>query len=795
MKKIFGLLFLLVVLMATVACTETTTQDTASTNTTTEETTLTTQETTTTEEQTTTHVDLTSLQIIGTVEDYYFIDDEIQLGVMYNPINASDKGVTWSSSATDVATVTSTGLVTCVGVGSADITVTSDNNAQVSATVTINVEEDVLYGLTETMLNSIPAETDLQRWDVAWGSHPGEYVADLFDLSNTATVEDVIWRQVNPSDSQSVLADAGYGAILNALETEDNDTAGLAIYNKVSFSDDAESLEIIARGTPNGANGGDPSLSGRGMFRVSLLIPTENGYELHILTQSTDNYPQDENGWITYEEPPVVDQKDAFMFDISAFAGIENVIVVIEANDRMDTVGDGGTNLADRVMILAVRIIEPDYIFGSLLAENLDAIASETNLLKWDFAWGGQGTSASLIDFAGTAIDTDMIWRCASYVDSSVIVDAGYGAVMNAFESVDDTDPALAMYNKTSIPANAETLTVVARGQQVADSLSGAGQFRVVVYYKNNDVYESVVLTASLTASQIAAGITQDANGYVTFDVPPTIDVDDAFTFDISALAGISDAIFVIEANDRMDTTSTAGENLADRVLILAIRINVAPSYVFSEYTADALNALVAETNLLRWDFAWGGQGATTSLIDFAGTAISTDIIWRSFAYEASSVIADAGYGAILNAYESDDDTEAAIAMFNKTDISSAATNLVVVARGQQVADSLSGAGQFRVVVYVNNNGVYEATVLTAQLTASQVSAGITQDANGYVTFDVPPTVDVDDLFTFDLSAFAGVTGAIIVVEANDRMDTTSSTGTNLADRILVLAVRIIETV
>jgi len=42
----------------------------------------------------------------------YFIDDEVQLGVLFDPVNATDKTVTWSTSNTDVATVTQTGLVT-----------------------------------------------------------------------------------------------------------------------------------------------------------------------------------------------------------------------------------------------------------------------------------------------------------------------------------------------------------------------------------------------------------------------------------------------------------------------------------------------------------------------------------------------------------------------------------------------------------------------------------------------------------------------------------------------------------
>ena len=458
MKRILSFLLILVVVLVFAACNGATTEPTTDVTTLAPTTEAPTTEAPTTQGTTEEPVALTSLQIIGNVEDYYFINDEIQLGVMFTPVNATDKSVTWSSSDVAVATVDQTGLVVCVGVGTATITVSANSNSTIEAEIDVVVADDVLYGLTTDMLDQIPAETNLSRWDVAWGDHPGEFVGDLFDLTNTAEVTDVIWRQVNPKSSGSVLADAGYGAILNAFETEDDDVAGLAIYNKVSLPEGAEFLEVVARGTPNGANGGDPNLSGRGMFRVSLLILGDNGFELNVLTQTTENYPQDANGWISFEEPPVVDQKDAFLFDITAFAGVENVIVVIEANDRVDIVGPDDTNLADRVIILAVRIITPEYVYPTLTVEDFEAISNETNLARWDFAWGGQGASSSLIDYAGTALPTDTVWRTLAFNETSVVVDAGYGAVLNTFETVDDADAAVAMYNKTNIPANAESL-------------------------------------------------------------------------------------------------------------------------------------------------------------------------------------------------------------------------------------------------------------------------------------------------------------------------------------------------
>ncbi|MFB0973257.1 MAG: Ig-like domain-containing protein, partial [Bacteroidales bacterium] len=61
----------------------------------------------------------------------------IQLSATVYPDNADDKSVTWSSSATSVATVDQTGYVTGVAAGSATITVKAKNG--VSATSVVNV--------------------------------------------------------------------------------------------------------------------------------------------------------------------------------------------------------------------------------------------------------------------------------------------------------------------------------------------------------------------------------------------------------------------------------------------------------------------------------------------------------------------------------------------------------------------------------------------------------------------------------------------------------------------------------
>jgi hypothetical protein len=64
-----------------------------------------------------------------------------QLTITPDPVNADNADVTWESSDTDVATVSSTGLVTGVGAGTATITATADESSLIVATRLVTVTE------------------------------------------------------------------------------------------------------------------------------------------------------------------------------------------------------------------------------------------------------------------------------------------------------------------------------------------------------------------------------------------------------------------------------------------------------------------------------------------------------------------------------------------------------------------------------------------------------------------------------------------------------------------------------
>lgn len=83
-------------------------------------------------------VNVTSVSVLPTTLSGNVGDPDVQLTESVLPANATDKSVTWSTSAPLVATVSSTGLVTYIGTGSATITVkTADGDHTATVAVTV----------------------------------------------------------------------------------------------------------------------------------------------------------------------------------------------------------------------------------------------------------------------------------------------------------------------------------------------------------------------------------------------------------------------------------------------------------------------------------------------------------------------------------------------------------------------------------------------------------------------------------------------------------------------------------
>jgi uncharacterized protein YjdB len=139
------------------------------------------------------------------------------LSVTYSPANTTDRGITWSSSNTNVVTV-SNGLVRAVGGGSATITATSTANSGVVATCTVSVTVPVSgVSLDYTTLDLLRGETGTLTATVS---------------PSDATNQALTWS----SSAPTVVSVTGTGnsVTLNALG------AGTAVITAISVADPAK---------------------------------------------------------------------------------------------------------------------------------------------------------------------------------------------------------------------------------------------------------------------------------------------------------------------------------------------------------------------------------------------------------------------------------------------------------------------------------------------------------------------------------------------------------------------------
>ena len=171
------------------------------------------------------------------------------------PTNASDKAVSWSSSATEIATVEN-GVITALAVGTAKITVTTnDGNKTASCDVKVTAapiavtgvsldkkEATLTVGGTETLTVSV-VPSDATNKTVSW-STSDEKVATVSDGVVTA-------KGVGTATITVTTADGNYTA--NCAITVSIPVTGVSLDSSVGYLLVGETVTLNAKVSPNNA--------------------------------------------------------------------------------------------------------------------------------------------------------------------------------------------------------------------------------------------------------------------------------------------------------------------------------------------------------------------------------------------------------------------------------------------------------------------------------------------------------------------------------------------------------------
>ena len=128
------------------------------------------------------------------------IGDTKQLSATISPSNATNKSVTWSTSNSSVATVSSSGLVTAKSAGSATITCRADDGSGKYATCDITVNSSTIY-VTNISLNKTSETME---------------VGDFLQLYETITPSNATNKSVTWSTSNSSVATVSSSGLVTA---------------------------------------------------------------------------------------------------------------------------------------------------------------------------------------------------------------------------------------------------------------------------------------------------------------------------------------------------------------------------------------------------------------------------------------------------------------------------------------------------------------------------------------------------------------------------------------------------
>lgn len=130
-------------------------------------------------------LDSSSKDITNTTKNL-LTGDKLQLSASVLPADASNKEVTWSSSSASIATVSSTGLVTATGGGTATIKATTkDGGIEASITVVVKDPDSVTIDATKTVkVDESVTISASANGNVTWSTTDGTGSVSLSNKSN-----------------------------------------------------------------------------------------------------------------------------------------------------------------------------------------------------------------------------------------------------------------------------------------------------------------------------------------------------------------------------------------------------------------------------------------------------------------------------------------------------------------------------------------------------------------------------------------------------------------------------------
>ncbi len=281
------------------------------------------------------------------------------------PTNAANKGLTWSSSSTSVATVDQSGEITAVGVGTANITVTTVDG---SRTATVDVTVIAATIKVSSVSISGPSAINLVVGNI-------KELATLV-LPNTATNPVLSWRSSN--DQVATVNQSGFvtGVAVGPATITVTTTDGSNITKTVTVT--VTAAPSVPAGPQLISTTVTPTVSGGGNAAGPLIWKTPGGAAGNIIRMTDGNklttgtHP-DAPGLLNAKQI-AIKRADGFMITFT-FNSIYNNGKFIYYNKIASNQVDGST-----IAFMLEGVVQESFVFGAGLGPG-----GNTHILEIEF--------------------------------------------------------------------------------------------------------------------------------------------------------------------------------------------------------------------------------------------------------------------------------------------------------------------------------------------------------------------------------------------------------------------------
>lgn len=546
-------------------------------------------------------IPVTAISVSPAAPSSLTVGSSLTLSVTYTPSNAtSGKAVTWASSDTSVATVSSTGVVTAIKTGNATITATTTNGKSASSAITVaqsysisldkaSVSMLVSEDAVQLTASTTPAGTAV-TWtssdtSVATVSSAGKVTAvkkgtavitaKISASTESATCTFTISETVVPSSLKVTASasniDAGATATLSAVVTY-SDSSTKTLISGVTYTSGNTAYGTVSGTTLTGVAAGTVKITGTYTENSTTVTSTcsvkvnevYTGYRVHLYNDSWSTHKiyyynsttQTVSAWASM--PSMIQGTDDYYYDLTeSWVTAGTTMVIFYGGDNTNRYP------ADSVagVVLPAGVTEAWFNFTTKEFETSNphsALDSDTSLTDIYVNGTSIGSSATTYTVANTVTAVQVTAKATSSAatvavspSESTALDEGASKVFTITVTAEDgtTGTYMLTVTRKAVVANDVTLSAIkVNGTSIGTITSGTTSYTKAL----SGTAASVDATVTATATSSDAAVT------VSPSAATTIADAGSNAFTITVTNGTASAAYTVTVTYTKTTVTTS---------------------------------------------------------------------------------------------------------------------------------------------------------------------------------------------------------------------------------------------